>query len=121
MLQSACIRLHMMTCACSRCPCDCRPATGHPSMTCQSPTTPTPHPVPDSTPYCASQVLAVEILGGLAMIPYALTLVLRVVQPPVQLDAKGVPSTVLDYHIRYVRDARCCPHAVHVAVMRACR
>ena len=46
-------------------------------------------------------VLAVEILGALAMLPYGLCLVMRVTNgaaPPV--DAKGLNSTGLPYHIR---------------------
>ncbi|PRW56955.1 Six-hairpin glycosidase [Chlorella sorokiniana] len=48
-------------------------------------------------------VLAVEILGGLAMLPYGLCLVMRVtnngVPPP---DDKGQVRTALNYHIRVV-------------------
>jgi hypothetical protein len=48
-------------------------------------------------------VLAVEILGGLAMIPYALCLVPRVEREMPKPDAAGAPKpTILDYHIRVV-------------------
>jgi hypothetical protein len=47
-------------------------------------------------------ILTVEIIGGLAMLPYGLCLVLRVTNgAPPALDGKGnAPPTILTYHLR---------------------
>lgn len=48
-------------------------------------------------------MLAVEILGGIAVIPYALCLVLRVTNgAPPPPDEKGLCATKLPYHIRVI-------------------
>lgn len=46
-------------------------------------------------------VFSVEVVGGLAMVPYALTLYRRVVpNDVVAVDSKGLPVTTLRYHVR---------------------
>lgn len=46
-------------------------------------------------------VFSVEVIGGIAMIPYAITL-LMLVKPTdvIQLDSKGSPITAVKYHVR---------------------
>lgn len=46
-------------------------------------------------------MLGVEILGGIAVVPYALCLTMRVVNnKPPPVDERGLLSTALAYHIR---------------------
>lgn len=60
-------------------------------------------------------VFSVEVIGGIAMIPYAITL-LMLVKPTdvIQLDGKGSPITAVKYHVRtlvalvVVVDGTCC-------------
>ncbi len=48
-------------------------------------------------------MLTVEILGGIAVIPYALCLTVRVINnKPPPIDDKGLNASQLPYHIRVI-------------------